>query len=198
MKNEIIGRQQQIAELTDALYSSKPEMIALVGRRRVGKTYLVKEVYAHRIDFEMTGLQNASRNEQLLNFVICMGKYFPHYPLPNKPTSWIEAFHFLTQALEGSGKKEKMIVFLDELPWLGTNRSGFILGLSFFWNSWASTKNIVTVICGSAASWMIQKVVNDRGGLHNRITRLLFLYPFTLAETEAYFKLRNIKMNRYH
>jgi uncharacterized protein len=197
MENKIIGRQQQTKELTEALSSNKPEMVALVGRRRVGKTYLVKEVYAHRIDFEMTGLQNATRDEQLLNFVICMEKYFPNYHLPNKPTSWLESFNFLTQALDGLGKKEKIVVFLDELPWLGSSRSGFLLGLGFFWNTWASTKNVVLVVCGSAASWMIQKIVNDRGGLHNRITRLLFLYPFTLAETEAYFKLQKINLNRY-
>lgn len=198
MENQvIIGRQQQIHELREALNSSKPEMVALVGRRRVGKTFLVKEVYGDRIDFEMTGLQKANRKEQLLNFAICMGKHFPDYAFPHKPTSWLEAFHFLTQALETLGKKEKMVVFLDELPWLGTSRSGFLLGLGFFWNTWAANQNVVLVVCGSAASWMIQKVVNDRGGLHNRITRLLFLYPFTLAETEAYFKLRNIHLNRY-
>lgn len=90
-----------------------------------------------------------------------------------------------------------MVVFLDELPWLSTRKSGFLTGLSYFWNSWAATQNIVVIICGSAASWMIKKVINNRGGLHNRVTRLLYLYPFTLAETAAYCRARNIKLSPY-
>ncbi|MEM8526144.1 MAG: ATP-binding protein [Bacteroidota bacterium] len=197
MNNTIIGRTQQTQELEEAIHSNKPEMIALVGRRRVGKTYLVREVYKGKIDFELTGLQYSNKKEQLQNFVFTLGKYFPDYELPRFPSSWLEAFHFLGEALEAVPKKEKLIVFLDELPWLGTKKSGFITGLGYFWNSWASKQNIVVVICGSAASWMIEKIINDRGGLHNRVTRLLYLYPFTLAETEAYCKSRNIKLNRF-
>lgn len=194
----IIGRRKQIGELEEALASNKPEMVALAGRRRVGKTYLVRQVYSGRIDYELTGLQHGDKETQLQNFVFSLGKYFPGYRLKKKPDSWLEAFHFLAEALELLNKRQKLVVFLDELPWLGTKRSGFITGLGYFWNSWASKQNIVLVICGSAASWMIKKVINDKGGLHNRVTRLLFLYPFSLAETEEYCKHRNIKLNRHH
>jgi len=198
MNNIVIGRKQQISELQEAINSKKPEMVALVGRRRVGKTYLVREVYRKKINFELTGLQYSNKKEQLQNLVFTLGKYFPNFQLPNFPKTWLEAFHFLGQALESLDKKEKLVVFLDELPWLGTKKSGFITGLGYFWNSWASKQNIVVIICGSAASWMIDKVINNKGGLHNRVTRLLYLYPFTLAETEAYCQARNIKLNRFH
>ncbi len=197
MENIIIGRKPQIQELQDALASGRPEMVALVGRRRVGKTYLVRQVFAGRIDFELTGLQKGNKEEQIQNFVFSMGKHFPDFRLRGKPASWLEAFHLLTQALESRDKPEKMVVFIDELPWLDTYRAGFITGLGWFWNTWASQKNIVVTICGSAASWMIKKVINDRGGLHNRVTKLLMLYPFTLAETEEYCRYRNIKLTRY-
>jgi hypothetical protein len=197
MENILVGRTQQIEELQEALASNKPEMVALVGRRRVGKTYLVRRVFSEHIDFELTGLQNGNKEEQIQNFVFRMGKYFPDYPLESKPTSWLEAFHILTKALEKREKTGKMVVFIDELPWLDTSRSSFITGLGWFWNTWASQEHIVVVICGSSASWMIKKVVNDRGGLHNRITKLLMLYPFTLAETEEYCRLRQIKLNQY-
>lgn len=172
-------------------------MIALVGRRRVGKTYLVSQMYNKHIDFEITGLQYGNKREQLENFSLRMGKYFPTYALNTIPKSWLKAFDHLTLALEGLDKKTKMVVFLDELPWLASAKSGFLTGLSYFWNSWAVKQNIVLVTCGSAASWMIKKIINDRGGLHNRVTRLIYLYPFTLAETEAYCRARNIKLNRY-
>ena len=197
MENILIGRKPQIEALQTALVSGRPELVAVIGRRRVGKTYLVRQVYGGRIDFELTGLQKGNKEEQLQNFVFSLGKYFPRYELPNKPSTWLEALHFLTLALEHLGKTEKMAVFIDELPWLATSRSGFLTGLSYFWNSWASKQNIVVVICGSSASWMIKKIIDDRGGLHNRVTRLLMLYPFTLAETEAYCRARHIHINRY-
>lgn len=197
MNNLIIGRTTQKQELNEALASNKPEMIALIGRRRVGKTYLVSQIYAEHIDFEITGLQYGNKREQLENFMLRMGKHFPNYDLNIIPDSWLKAFDLLTLALDSLAKETKMVVFLDELPWLATSKSGFLTGLSYFWNSWAVKKNIVVVICGSAASWMIKKVINDRGGLHNRVTRLLYLYPFTLAETEAYCLTKNINLNRY-
>jgi uncharacterized protein len=197
MQNIVIGRKQQIEELKNVLASDKPEMVALVGRRRVGKTYLVRQVFANRIDFELTGLQQGNKAEQLQNFIFSLGKYFPNYQLQSKPTSWLEAFHILSQALESLKKTDKLVVFIDELPWLDTNRANFITGLGWFWNTWASQMHIVVAICGSSASWMIKKIINDRGGLHNRITKLLMLYPFTLAETEEYCQYRAIKINRY-
>jgi len=142
MKN-IIGRQQQIKELQEALTTQKPEMVALVGRRRVGKTYLVREVYKDQINFELTGLQYGNKKEQLLNFVYAMEEYFPAYSIDTPPTSWLEAFNVLKKALDALPSSQKQVVFLDELPWLGTKRSGFLKGLAYFWNSWASKRNIV-------------------------------------------------------
>lgn len=197
MSTKIIGRKQQIKEMEAALATDRPEMLALIGRRRVGKTFLVREIYKEQIVFELTGLQYGSKAEQIQNFVLSMGRYFRDFPIPKIPQSWLEAFHLLSEALIQLDSKEKVVVFLDELPWLGTKRSGFIKGLGYFWNSWASKENIVLAVCGSAASWMIDKVINDKGGLHNRVTRLLFLPPFTLAETEVYCQSRKIKLNRY-
>ena len=197
MKPFLIGREQQIKEMKQALASGKPEMVTLIGRRRVGKTYLIRQVYKDKIVFELTGLQYGTKAEQLQNFSLSLSRYFPDYPQQKVPNNWLEAFHVLTQAIISLKRKEKVVIFLDELPWLGTKRSGFIKGLGYFWNSWASNENVLLAVCGSAASWMIDKVINDKGGLHNRVTRLLFLPPFTLAETEAYCKAKKIKLNRY-
>ena len=197
MNNILIGRQTQIKALEQALISYKPELLALVGRRRVGKTYLVREVYRSKIDFELTGIQHANKKGQLANFTFTMARYFPNFKFSKVPKSWIAAFDELMSALESLNKQERMVIFLDELPWMASRRSGFLNGLSYFWNSWASKQNIVVVICGSAASWMIKKVINHKGGLHNRVTRLIYLYPFTLAETEEYCKIRKIRLNQY-
>ena len=198
MEKLLIGRKRPIAELEEAKVSNKPELVAVIGRRRVGKTYLIKQVYAEQIDFELVGAQHGSMGSQIQNFMLRIGKQFPNFPIKQKPNSWIEAFHLLGEALETVKKKGKTIVFFDELPWLDTKRSNFIAGLSYFWNSWAVNQNIVVVICGSAASWMIKKIINDKGGLHNRVTRRLFLYPFSLAETEEFCKAKNINLNRFH
>jgi hypothetical protein len=194
---KIIGRQKQIAQLESAITSDKPEMVAVVGRRRIGKTFLIGNVYEKQMVFELTGVPFATQKEQLHLFWVQLVKYFPAYTLPDKPASWLDAFFILSQAIEKADFKEKKVVFFDELPWLATKRSDFLKGLGWFWNSWATKQPIVVVICGSAASWMIGKVINDRGGLHNRVTKLIYLYPFTLAETEAFLQARQIKLNRY-
>ncbi len=196
MEKQIIGRKPQIQVLNDALTSPKPEMLALIGRRRVGKTFLIRQVYENRIDFELTGLQDGNTKAQLQNFQIAFSRYFPTIELTEKPQNWLAAFHQLSLALDKLPKTEKMVVFIDELPWLDASKSDFVMALGWFWNSWASQKNIVLAICGSSASWMIKKIINDRDGLHNRVTKLVMLYPFTLSETEAYFKYRNINLNR--
>lgn len=197
MQTTIIGRTEETEILRTALVSEQPEFIALVGRRRVGKTFLVKHIYQHRINFELTGLQHTSKSEQLQNFVFAIRNFFPDFDITKKPKNWLDAFFMLSKALDEQDKQDKMVVFLDELPWLGTKRSGFLTGLSWFWNSWAINQHLVLVVCGSAASWMIDKVVNDKGGLHNRITGLISLYPFTLGETETFLNAKHIFLNKY-
>lgn len=197
MENLFIGRKEETAILVEALQSYESELVAVIGRRRVGKTYLIDSVYKKNIAFEVTGIQNASKKDQLENFMLQLAAAYGNVPPLKTPTSWLQAFALLIAYLKQVKTTEKKVVFLDELPWLATHKSGFLNGLSYFWNSWAVKQSIVVVICGSAASWMIQKVVNDKGGLHNRITKQIHLYPFTLLETEEYLKARKIQLDRY-
>jgi uncharacterized protein len=195
----IIGRAKEQEVLLDVLDSRESEMVAVIGRRRVGKTFLVRQVYADLVDLEITGIQHASMKEQIQSFTLALKKTFEWYDFPKTPKTWLSAFHLLTNCLDSYQKEGKKIIFLDELPWFSTHKSGFITALGWFWNSWATRRNdVILVICGSAASWMIQKIVNDRGGLHNRITKRIFLMPFDLQETEMYLKSRNINLERYH
>ncbi len=147
--------------------------------------------------FEITGIRHASNREQLEHFSIALNLY-TRSPLPiQKPATWLEAFRLLILYLENTASPEKRVVFFDEMPWLAGNRSGFLHAFGFFWNSWAVKNNIVVVICGSAASWMIQKVVHNKGDLYNRITKRITLKPFSLQETERYLQKRGLNLNRY-
>jgi uncharacterized protein len=197
MKIEFIGRETEKVILQAALDSNEAEMVAVIGRRRVGKTFLIKTFYAGRIDFEATGVQNSEETEQLQNFTLRLNETFHKGEAVLKPTNWLDAFHQLGAALDRKKKRKRMVVFLDEIPWFDSHKSGFIRALSYFWNSWAVNRNIVVVICGSAASWMIEKVIYDKGGLHNRITRRLDVEPFNLYETEKFLKSRNVNLSRY-
>lgn len=194
---KLIGRLKEKEILLKALNSSEPEMVAIIGRRRVGKTFLIRSVYENRIDFQLTGTQDATQATQIKNFHTQLRLTFGATVPKAKPTNWMDAFWQLTAALEAVEKKEKSVIFLDELSWLATPKSGFLEALGFFWNNWASRKNIVVVICGSAASWMIQKVVFNKGGLHNRITQRIDLQSFTLYETEIFLTERGVNFNRY-
>lgn len=202
INNLLIGRIEERKILEKALESHKAEMVSVIGRRRVGKTFLVKSVYEAHLDFEITGIQHATRSEQLRNFILSISKYSNGtFPI-TEPKDWLEAFYLLSKFLEMKKNPEtsanrRCVIFLDELPWLATHKSGFLKGLSWFWNSWAVNQNIVVVICGSAASWMIKNVVNDKGGLHNRITKRIYLKPFDLRETELFLKAKNFNFDRY-
>lgn len=194
----MIGRKAEIEVLIKALESKKPELIAILGRRRVGKTFLVRSFFKEMIDFEMIGLKDGTTEQQLRNFAYSLKDARKSETVEQTPKDWLEAFHQLKEYLEQLGnKKRKKVVFIDELPWIATKRSDFLTGFGYFWNSYASNANIVVVICGSATAWMIQKILNDKGGLHNRVTRRINLQPFSLAETEAYFQSREILLDRY-
>ena len=193
----MIGREKEIAILHKAYTSDKPELIAVIGRRRVGKTFLIRQFFEKKMDFEMTGLKDGNKEQQLRNFIYSLRDAQKSHELPDVPKDWLAAFYELKLHLESLKSKKKKVVFIDELPWVATAKSDFLTGFSYFWNSYASKNNIVVVICGSATAWMIQKIINNKGGLHNRVTRRILLQPFTLAETEAYFKSRKIRLDRY-
>lgn len=197
--NKLVGRKREKMILDDALASNQAEMIAITGRRRVGKTFLIRSVYKGKIDLEFTGVQHAPRREQLDSFHFLLQQYSDHPQQVPSPKNWLEAFHQLITVLTAKKKrKKKLILFFDELPWLATKKSGFLRAFGFFWNNWASKHDIIVVICGSATSWMIEKVVKDKGGLHNRITRRINLKPFTLKETDAFLKSQQIRLSHYH
>ena len=178
--------------------SPSAELIAVFGRRRVGKTFLIRSVYRKQLVFELSGVHNASAGEQLLNFSQAMALAIG-LPAPIvAPKNWTEAFWVLKEFLTPVLKKRKTVIFFDEFPWLSSHKSGFLSAFEYFWNQWASQQtNLVVAICGSAATWMIKKVVNSRGGLHNRLTRKIRLLPFTLNETEQYLKSNGAHFDRY-
>ncbi len=194
--NEIIGRKKELSMLKSLLASTKSEFVAVYGRRRVGKTFLIRSAFDEQFTFQITALGNAKLAQQLTNFHIALGKVYP--PAENNPaTDWFTAFQQLEGYIENV-KDTRKIIFFDELPWFDTHGSGFIQALEHFWNSWASARNdIVLIVCGSAASWMINKLINNRAGLYNRITRRIKLAPFTLSECELFLQSKHSVLDRY-
>lgn len=187
MKNDIIiGREYEQKLIQDCCNSGKAELIAIYGRRRVGKTYLVKTMFNGDFAFSFTGLYDVSRQVMLEQF----RKKLESYSNRQTPRfkDWYEAFDMLRDYLE-SLNRENLIVFLDELPWMDTRKSNFLPAFSFFWNDWASTvKNLKIIVCGSATTWMMSNVIGDKGGLYGRVSRAIYLPPFSLRESEEYLK----------
>ena len=194
-QNEIIGREEEKAMLNSVFSSQQSEFVAIYGRRRIGKTYLVRELFANKFSFEISGLANANTKEQLLNFSLTLRKTTNESV--STPKTWLEAFSQLSDYLEKCTQKRK-VLFFDEMPWMDTPRSGFLTALEHFWNAWASArKDIVLIVCGSATSWIINNLINNHGGLHNRLTQTINLKPFTLSECEQYYKWRKLDFTRY-
>ena len=201
MKN-IIGRKKEIEELERLYNADNAEFVAVYGRRRVGKTYLIKEVFKDRFAFWHTGLSPYDHDkkfllrDQLQTFFYSLQDYgLEGEPCPK---SWLEAFRLLEILLAKKDDGSRQVVFIDELPWMDTARSRFIPAFEHFWNGWASKRdNIMLIVCGSATSWMEDNLINNKGGLYNRLNREMKLHPFTLAECEAYFRSKEMMMSRY-
>lgn len=193
----IIGRNEEIKQFQQIIASEKSEFVAVYGRRRIGKTYLIREYFKDQITYHITGLPDGNKKQQIDNFYTILLKKFTLKKNDKKATTWLGAFEHLQQYLSKQTKKKK-VVFLDELPWLATAKSDFMLALNNFWNHWASSrKDIVLIVCGSAASWLIENILQDKGGLHNRVTRRIKLLPFTLKETELFLKKKKFKVTQY-
>lgn len=200
MRNPFIGRKKEIEQLKNYYTSKKSEFVALYGRRRVGKTFLIRNFFKNKFAFQLTGIARVSLKHQLSQFHSELLKYKTDENWEPKPASdWLMAFRQLSTMLESNTtRRNRKVIFIDELPWLDTRNSKFLSGLEHFWNSWASARNdILLIVCGSAASWMLNKLINNRGGLHNRITGRIKLSPFSLKETEKFLTSRKAIYNRY-
>jgi len=198
LKNmDLIGRRTEIRDLQNIKNESKSAFIAVYGRRRIGKTFLIRTAFDQQFAFQCTGIANANLTTQLSSFHIALTEYNKTGQALKQATDWLSAFQNLIQIIKKHPRKRK-IIFLDELPWMDTAQSGFIPALEHFWNSWASArKDIILVVCGSAAGWMISNLINSNGGLHNRVTHKIRLQPFTLHECELFFQSKQAVYDRY-
>lgn len=182
--------------LQKAYEADSSKFVVVYGRRRVGKTFLVREQFANRMAFYATGVNNENKSTQLQYFYHALCRYSPQ-PLV-QPKSWQEAFAALIDILEAKGFDKKKVVFLDELSWMNGSDGTFLTALEWFWNSWASLRrDIMLVVCSSATSWVVNKVFCNHGGLYGRVNLRIHLHPFTLGECEAYYQSRHIAMSRY-
>lgn len=196
MKADIIGRKAEIQELTESYESGKAEFVIVYGRRRVGKTFLIRQTFENNFDFYVTGLFNKNKERQLENFSNALSEYSGEDC--ETPKDWYDAFRKLKQYLKNINRPGRKTVFFDELPWMDTPKSDFVSALENFWNGWGSGENdLMLIVCGSATSWITKKLFGDVGGLYNRDTRRICLQPFTLKETEEFLLANNVRFNRY-
>ena len=200
MANKIIGREKEIVILDRLLASERAEFLAVYGRRRVGKTYLIHEYLKRHIVFSFSVSFNEPTKVQLANFFREYLRFTKGQKKTEQPKDWGTAFSYLTDylyELEGKAKK-KMVIFIDEMPWLDTPKSGFVPALDYFWNQHVSKMDHALLIaCGSAASWIKKKLLKSKGGLYNRVTRRIKLEPFNLHQTAAYCRQKRYKFSNY-
>ena len=190
----MIGREKEIQALERAAASPKSEFVAVYGRRRIGKTYLIRKTFGSRLLFGHAGVENVGLDGQLRAF---RSSFRDAGGDPKtKIASWFDAFDALKDLIRSSPAPKK-ILFLDELPWMDTPKSNFVPALEFFWNGWASARDdILLVVCGSATSWIVSHVLKARGGLHNRVSEQLRLRPFTLGECARYASELGLELSR--
>lgn len=195
---KLIGREPEIEKIDRIMQSGQAEFLAIYGRRRVGKTFLIRQYLKDSLVFDFTGTKDGIKEQQLLNFFAEYTKRAGSKTQKQPPLSWQDAFNVLATYLRSLSKlKRKQVVFIDEMPWLDTPKSGFISALEFFWNQHASAmNNVLLIACGSASSWIKKKLINARGGLYNRVTQRINLLPFNLYETELFLNELGVKLPR--
>lgn len=193
---KLIGRKEEKTILKSTLQSNLPELIVIYGRRRIGKTFLVRNVFKNHFCFEFSGTYKIPLKDQLKQFSLTLSK---ETTVNKQPNSWIEAFHLLSLYLDKLKSKMKKVIFIDEFPWLDTRKSKFLPAFEHFWNDYVTKReDLIVVVCGSAASYMIKKIIDNKGGLHNRITQSIQLLPFNLNETEQLLRFNNVNLTRYN
>jgi AAA+ ATPase superfamily predicted ATPase len=198
----MIGRQKEISELEELYNGNRAELVAIYGRRRIGKTYLVEQTFKDRFSFRHAGLSPAEfgrkglLEEQIKHFFNSLKSF--GLEDTKCPETWLDAFFLLQNLLEKKDDGKRQVLFIDELPWLDTARSGFMTAFEGFWNNWGCHReNLMVIVCGSANSWMLDKLINNHGGLYGRVTYEIKLFPFTLSECEEFMKSKNIRISRY-
>lgn len=194
---DLIGRNKECNRLDKCLKENNAQLVIVYGRRRVGKTYLINEYFNNTFSFKYTGAYNQSKEIQLRNFTAELNrKSKKEWTLPK---DWVQAFEYLREYIEQLPEGEKQIIFFDEMPWMDTHRSGFLSAFEYFWNDFASArKNLIFIVCGSATSWMVENLANNKGGLFNRQTCRLYLEPFNLSQTKEYLETKNIYWSDYN
>ena len=193
----LIGREKEIMQLQRCLDSERSELVIVYGRRRVGKTFLIDQFFSGKYDFTFVGGHKLSQRIQLRNFAkalkLAMGESSQRVF-----SDWFDAFDTLEVYLESLPSDHKKVIFIDEMPWVDTLKSDFTAAFENFWNGWAARRSdIMFVASGSATSWMVDKLVENQGGLHARITQHIYLRPFTLLETEQYLRSHGCQWDRF-
>lgn len=191
----LIGRIKERHSLEEAYRSEESRFVAVYGRRRIGKTYLIRETLGSHFIFQHTGYYGGKLADELFEFCASLREYgLQDF---EKPRNWLEAFELLKEVVRKSTEKRK-VIFLDELSWMDTHGSDFVMALEGFWNGWASArKDILLIVCGSVTSWMLSRIIHNKGGLYNRLSCRIHLQPFTLRECETFIRSRKIIMNRH-
>jgi AAA+ ATPase superfamily predicted ATPase len=199
MSKTIVGRLHEQGILANSLNSHRSELVAVYGRRRIGKTYLVREFFGDKITFGFTGLSTGKRSDQIKNFMLKLNEVTNSFKKEEQPDDWLEAFSYLKSFLkEIKESKKKKVIFIDEFPWVDSHKSGFLPAFENFWNDYCTTRSdLFVVVCGSAASYMVKKIIQNSKGLSKRITEVIKLNPFNLNETQAFFKYKGIPMEEY-
>ncbi|MBB71241.1 MAG: AAA family ATPase [Legionellales bacterium] len=195
----IIGRKKEVEQLQQLYESDSAEFLALYGRRRVGKTYLIWQYFQNKkgcLFFDVTGLKDGNMATQIANVMDRIGKIFYNGLKLQHEKNWRDVFERINDAIENQTSVERIVMFFDELPWMATPRSKLLETLDYYWNQyWSRNPKIKLIICGSSASWIINKIINSKGGLHNRVTEQMLLKPYDLSNTKKFLQARDLNLS---
>jgi hypothetical protein len=178
-----VGRKNELRMLNDAYRSGKDELVVLYGRRRIGKSSLVKRfAEKKKAYYEFEALEGETTPGQINHFLQQLKKQIDDPILDSvRFANWEQVFTYLTEKVINRKSKVKKILFLDELPWMAAGRIRLVSLLKYYWDNHWKSKHVMLILCGSVASFMVKKVLHSNA-LYGRTTIEILLKGFSPEE----------------
>jgi AAA+ ATPase superfamily predicted ATPase len=194
-----IGRERELSSFEDKYSSKGSQLIAVYGRRRIGKSAFLKQfITKKRYAYYFEGVEGLDTSEQLDLFKRELARQ-TRDPLLNrlKLDTWTDVFEYITDSMLATKRAEKVIIVLDEFQWMAVGRTKLQALIKYFWDNCWKDKNLMLILCGSVSSYMVEKVVKSKA-LYGRLTAELCLQTLNLREVQKLIRpsrgiLENVK-----
>ncbi|MFH1831150.1 MAG: ATP-binding protein [Pseudomonadota bacterium] len=180
---KFVGRHNYLKKLENIWNQHKVGLISIYGRRRVGKTELIRVFSRNKAAWIFEAIEGENTASQIKHFLNQLSQFTKEPYLRDLDyKDWPPVFDLLSNKIK---QKKDLIVAFDELSWMAARKTKLISYIKYYWDKeWKYHPHLLLILCGSVASWMVKNVVRSNA-LYGRISENILLdplKPFEVAE----------------